>query len=71
MGIAYRLRWLDKKLVDYVVGIVDQMEGSQIIRGRRISVKTIKKNLSIIELDRNMVYNGILWHCLIHVADHT
>jgi hypothetical protein len=63
MGIAYRLRWLDKKLVDYVVGIVDQMEGSQIVRGRRISGKTIKKDLilsSWIEIWCMMEYYGIV-----------
>jgi hypothetical protein len=53
---------------------VDQMKHSQITTasgkpGKSIR-ETIKKDLEINELDRNMVvYDRILWHNLIHVAD--
>jgi len=49
------------------------MEGSQIIRGqgrpRKTLRETLKKDLEINELDRNMVYDRTLWCRLIHVAD--
>jgi hypothetical protein len=53
---------------------VDQMKHSQITTARGKPGKsireTIKKDLEINELDRNMVvYDRILWHNLIHVAD--
>jgi len=40
-------------------------------RPRKIIKKTIKKDLEINELDKNMVYDRTLWHRLIHVADPT
>jgi len=60
---------VERRLVDSVVTRIDQMEGSQITRGRGRPRKTIKKDIEINELDRNMVYNRTLWHNLIHVAD--
>lgn len=61
--------------VDCVVGRGDQMEGSQTIRGRgrsrKIIRETIRKDLKINELDRNMVFDRTLWHNLIYVADPT
>jgi len=45
------------------------MEGSQITRGQGRPRKTLKKDLEINELDRNMVYDRTLWCRLIHVAD--
>jgi len=47
------------------------MEDSQITRDSGRPRKTIKKDLEINELDRNMVYDRTLWHNLIHVADLT
>jgi hypothetical protein len=50
--------------VDCVLRRVDQMEGSQITRGRERPRKTIrltiKKDLEINELDRNMFYDRTL-----------
>jgi len=73
-----RLRWfwhVERKPVDSVVRRVDQMEGSQITRGRgrpRKTIReTIRKNLEINELDGNMVYDRTLWHKLIHVPNST
>jgi hypothetical protein len=53
---------------------VDQIEGSQIARGRWGTRKTIRKTKErpeINELDRDMIYDKTLWHRLIHVADPT
>jgi len=55
--------------------MVDQMEESQVKRGKRRPRKTIRetirKDLEVNELDPNMVYNRTLWRNLIHVADPT
>jgi hypothetical protein len=76
--VETRLRWfghVERRPIDYVVRRVDQMKGSQITRGRRRPRKTIretiKEDLEIDELDRNMVYDRAFWCCLIHVADPT
>jgi predicted GNAT superfamily acetyltransferase len=61
--------WLKSFYVDFVVRRVDQMEGSQITRGRGRPRKTISKDLEINELALNMVYDRTLWRNLIHVAD--
>jgi len=49
------------------------MKDSQITRGkgrpRKTIRETIRKDLQINELDRNMVYDRTLWCNLIHVAD--
>jgi hypothetical protein len=73
--VKTRLRWfghVERRYVDYVVRRVDQMEGSQITKGwggtRKTVRETIKKDLEINELDRNMVYDRTLWCRLIHVA---
>ena len=54
---------------------VDQMEESQVKRGRGRPRKTIretnKKDLEVNELDPNLVYDRILWRHLIHVTDPT
>jgi len=54
---------------------VDHMEESQIkrVKGRPKNTirETIRKDLEINELDRNMVYDKTLWRNLIHVADPT
>jgi len=51
------------------------MDDSQITRGRGRPRKTIresiKKDLEINDLERNMVYDRTLWHNLILVADPT
>jgi hypothetical protein len=51
------------------------MEGSQITRGRgrpRKTIReTIKRDLEINELDRNMAYDRTLWCRLIHVDNPT
>jgi hypothetical protein len=49
------------------------MKDSQITRGkgrpRKTTRETIRIDLEINELDRNMVYDRTLWRNLIHVAD--
>jgi hypothetical protein len=51
----------------------DHMKDSQITRGkgrpRKTTRETIRIDLEINELDRNMVYDRTLWRNLIHVAD--
>jgi hypothetical protein len=51
------------------------MKDSRYTRGRGRLRKTIReiiqKDIEINELDRNMVYDRILWHNLIHVVDPT
>ena len=76
--VENRLRWfghVERRPVDAVVRRVDQMEESQIKRGRgrpRKTIReTIKKDLEVNELDPNMVHDRTLWRHLIHVADPT
>jgi len=76
--VENRLRWfghVERRPVDAVVRIVDQMEESQVKRGRRRPMKTIRetirKDLEVNELDPNLVYDRTLWCHLIHVADPT
>jgi len=58
-----------------VVRRVDQMEESHVNRGRGRPKKTIRetirKDLVVIELDSNLVYDRTRWRNLIHVADPT
>ena len=71
LGIGY----MERRPVDFVVRRVDQMEDSQIARSRGRPRKTIrettKKDLDINELDRDMIHDRTLGHCLIHVTDCT
>jgi hypothetical protein len=76
--VENRLRWfahVERRPVDAVIRRVDQMEESQVKRGRgrpRKTIReTIRKDLEVNELDPNMVYDRTLWHHLIHVADPT
>jgi hypothetical protein len=76
--VENRLRWfgsVKRRPVDCVVRRVDQMEDSQITRGRgrpRKTIReTIRKDLEINELDANVVYDRTLCRNLIHVADST
>jgi hypothetical protein len=72
--VETRLRWfghVERRLMDFLVRRVDQMEGSWITGGRGRPRKTIKKDLEINELDRNMVFDRKLWCLLIHLADPT
>jgi len=66
---------VERRPVDAIVRRVDQMEESQVKRGRgrpRKTIKeTIRKNLEVNELDPNMVYDRTLWRNLIRVADLT
>lgn len=67
---------MERRPLDYVVRIVDQMEDSQIVKGRgrpRKSIReTIRKNLENNELESGMMYGSrTLWRCLIQVADPT
>jgi len=70
-------RHVERRLVDSVIRRIDQMEGSRtrITRGRgrhRKTIReTIRKDLEINELEKNMVFDRTLWRCLIHVADPT
>jgi hypothetical protein len=70
-----RFGHVKRRPVDVVVRRVDQMEESQVKRGRGRPRKpireTIRKNLEVSELDPNMIYDIALWHNLIHVADPT
>jgi len=54
---------------------VDQMEESQVKRGRgrpRKTIReTIRKDLEVNELDPNLVYDRTLWRHLIHVVHPT
>ena len=72
------LRWfghVEIRPVDADVRIVDQIEESQVKRGRgrpRKTIReTIRKDLKVNELDPNMVYDRTLWCHLIHVVDPT
>jgi hypothetical protein len=76
--VKNRLRWfvhVERRPVDAVVRRVDQMEESQVKRGRgrpRKTIReTIRKNLEVNELDPNVVYDRTLWCNLMHVADPT
>ena len=40
-------------------------------RLRKIINKTIKKDLDINSVNVNMIYDKILWHYLIYIADST
>jgi hypothetical protein len=76
--VENRLRWfghVERRPIDAVVRRVDQMEKSQVKRGRgrpkKTSRETIRKDLEVNELDPNMVFDRALWCHLIHVADPT
>jgi hypothetical protein len=76
--IENRLRWfghVERIPVDAVVRRVDQMEESQVRRGRGRPKKnireTIRKDLEVNELDPNMVFDRTLRNRLIHIADPT
>jgi hypothetical protein len=76
--VENRLRWfghVERSPVDAVVIIIDQMEESQVKKGRgrpRKTIReTIRKDLEVNELDSNMVYDRTLWCNLIYVADLT
>lgn len=38
---------------------------------RKITCQTIKKDFDLSCLSLDMVYDRVLWHCLIHVANPT
>ena len=72
--VENRLRWLEhveRRLVDAVVRRVDEMEESQVKRGRwrpkKTIRETIRKDLEVNELDPNLVYDRTIWRNLIHV----
>jgi len=70
--VETRLRWfghLERRHVDSLVRRVDH--DSQVTRGRGRPRKTIKKDLEINELNRNLVYDKPLCRCLSYVADPT
>ena len=75
--VENRLRWFGQveRSPVAVVRRVDQMEESQVKRGRgrpRKTIReTIRKDLEVNELDPNLVYDRTLWRHLIHVADPT
>jgi len=76
--VEIRLRWfghVERKLVDTVVRRIDQMEGSQVIRGRgrprKSTRETMWKDLEINELEKDMIFVRTLWRRLIHVANPT
>jgi hypothetical protein len=66
---------VERRLVDSAIRRVYQMEDSQITRGRgrprKTMRETIKKDLEINELDKDIIYDRTLCRCLIHVANHT
>lgn len=62
------LRWFghaERKPLDFVVSIVDQIDRSQTIRGNGRTRKTIgafiKKDLEFNNLDKSMILNKTLW----------
>ena len=74
--VENRLRWfghVERRPVDAVVRRVDQIEESQVKRGRGRPKKTIKENIrkdvEVNELDLNIVFDRTLWRHVIHVAD--
>lgn len=76
--VETRIRWfkpVERRPVNYVARRVDLMESSQIIRSRgrpsKTISETIRKDLKIYELDRDMMYDKVLWHLLIHIANPT
>jgi len=72
--VENRLMWfghVERRPIDSVVRRVDQIEDSQITRGRGRPRKTIRKYFEINELDRNKVYDRTLWRNLIHIAGPT
>jgi len=78
MLVENQLRWfghVERRPVDVVLRRVDQIEESQVKRGRgrpRKTIReTIRKDLEVNELDPNLVYDRTLWRHLIHVADPT
>ena len=74
-GNATGFGHVERRPVDAVVRRVDQMEESWVKRGRGRPRKTkreiVRKDLEIIELDPNMIYDRTLRRNLIHVADST
>jgi len=65
--VENRLIWfehVERRLVDAVVTRVDQMEESQVKKGRGRPRKTIRisirKDLEVNEMDPNLVYNRTL-----------
>jgi hypothetical protein len=66
--VETRFRWfghVERRHVDSVVRRVGRGRPTKTIR------ETIKKDLHINELDKNMVFDRTLWRRLIHVADPT
>jgi len=61
--------YVERRHVDSLVRRVDH--DSQVTRGRGRSRKTIKKDLEIIDLNQNLVYDKPSCSCLICVADPT
>jgi len=65
--VENRLKWfghVERRPVDSVIRRVDQMEESQVKRGRgrprKTISETIRKDLEVNELDPNMVYDRTL-----------
>jgi hypothetical protein len=62
--VETKLRWFEhaeRRHVDYIVRRVNQMEDSQITRGRgrarKIIRETIMKDLEINELEKNIIFD--------------
>lgn len=67
-----RFRWfwcIERRLVDFVVRRVDQMERSQTVRGRGRPRKTIREVSKINDLDKSMVLDKTLGRKLICVGN--
>jgi len=78
VALETRLGWfghVERRTMDSVVRRVDQMEKSQITRGRgrpRKTIReTIRKDLEMNELEKDMVFDRTPWRCWIHVANPT
>lgn len=76
--VKNRFQWfghVERRPVDCAVRRVDQMEMSQIVRGkgrpRKIIREVIKKDIEINNLDKSMTLDRLLWRKSIHVADPT
>jgi len=76
--VETRLRWfghVERRHVDSIVKRVYQIEGSQITRCKSRSIKsikeTIKNDLRINEMEKNMIFDRTSMASLINIVDPT
>ena len=73
--VKSRLRWFEhiwRRFVEAPIRRADHIGGSPIARGRRrlrnITGETIRRNLEVNGLKISMIYDRILWRCLIYIV---